>query len=76
MFCSKCGSQIPEGAAFCPNCGQTVGNRPEMEIHLRSGISRIPERISRADSIRAARASHIRRDRQARRRVPGAGRKL
>lgn len=29
MFCSKCGSQIPEGAAFCPNCGQTVGNRPE-----------------------------------------------
>ncbi len=29
MFCSKCGSQIPEGAAFCPNCGQTVGNQPE-----------------------------------------------
>ena len=29
MFCAKCGSQIPEGAAFCPNCGQTVGNRPE-----------------------------------------------
>ena len=31
MFCAKCGSQIPEGAAFCPDCGQTVGNRPENE---------------------------------------------
>lgn len=31
MFCSKCGAQIPEGAAFCPNCGQTVDNRPENE---------------------------------------------
>lgn len=21
MFCSNCGSQIPDGSAFCPNCG-------------------------------------------------------
>ena len=25
MFCMKCGCQIPEGAAFCPGCGQPVG---------------------------------------------------
>ena len=29
MFCSKCGSQIPEGAAFCVNCGQAVTHVPE-----------------------------------------------
>ncbi len=22
MFCSKCGSQIPDGVAACPNCGE------------------------------------------------------
>jgi len=25
MFCSHCGGQIPEGSAFCPNCGAPVG---------------------------------------------------
>lgn len=24
MFCNKCGSQLPEGAAACPNCGTQV----------------------------------------------------
>lgn len=24
MFCSKCGSKIPDGASFCPKCGQTI----------------------------------------------------
>ena len=24
MFCGKCGTQIPEGAAICPNCGTNV----------------------------------------------------
>ncbi len=32
MFCSNCGSTIPEGSAFCPVCGNpaggTGGNRP------------------------------------------------
>ena len=23
-FCSKCGNNIPQGAQFCPNCGQSV----------------------------------------------------
>lgn len=28
MFCSKCGTQVAETAAFCPSCGQTTGNAP------------------------------------------------
>ena len=30
MFCTNCGSSIPEGAAFCSSCGQAVnGQTPE-----------------------------------------------
>lgn len=25
MFCSNCGTQIPDGSAFCPNCGTKIG---------------------------------------------------
>lgn len=28
MFCSKCGTQVAETAAFCRSCGQTTGNAP------------------------------------------------
>ncbi|MHB8487508.1 MAG: RDD family protein [Candidatus Acidiferrales bacterium] len=28
MFCSKCGTQVADTAAFCPNCGQTTGSVP------------------------------------------------
>jgi len=28
MFCSKCGTQVADTAAFCPSCGQTTGNSP------------------------------------------------
>jgi|GEM_PF-6850132 len=24
MFCSKCGSELPDGCSFCPNCGKPV----------------------------------------------------
>jgi hypothetical protein len=27
MFCSKCGTQIAQGAAFCPNCGTPAGTQ-------------------------------------------------
>ena len=27
MFCYKCGREINEGAAFCPGCGASQGNR-------------------------------------------------
>lgn len=25
MFCSKCGTNVADGVAFCPNCGQATG---------------------------------------------------
>lgn len=25
MFCMKCGKELPDGASFCPSCGQQVG---------------------------------------------------
>jgi hypothetical protein len=28
MFCSKCGNQINEGVAFCPQCGTAVAGLP------------------------------------------------
>lgn len=28
MFCSKCGAQVADTAAFCPSCGQVTGNEP------------------------------------------------
>lgn len=32
MFCSNCGNQIPEGAAFCNSCGNAVNaNAPAVE---------------------------------------------
>ena len=24
MFCSECGTQIPEGSVFCPGCGKRL----------------------------------------------------
>ncbi len=31
-FCSNCGSQIPDGANNCPNCGSPVGGQPQVYI--------------------------------------------
>ncbi|MCM1539012.1 MAG: zinc-ribbon domain-containing protein [bacterium] len=27
MFCSQCGTQVPDNAAICPNCGANVGQK-------------------------------------------------
>ena len=29
MFCTNCGQQIPEGSAFCPNCGTRLSAAPQ-----------------------------------------------
>ena len=26
MFCNQCGMEVPEGGAFCPNCGNKMDN--------------------------------------------------
>ena len=28
MFCTRCGTKLPEGAGFCPGCGAPVDNSP------------------------------------------------
>ena len=28
MFCEKCGTQLAQGATFCPNCGTPVAGAP------------------------------------------------
>lgn len=32
-FCSKCGSTIPEGTAFCPNCGTAAGAVASLNVY-------------------------------------------
>ena len=29
MFCQKCGTQLPDGAAFCPVCGWSAARQPQ-----------------------------------------------
>lgn len=31
MFCTKCGAQLPENAAFCTACGAAVGDEPQQQ---------------------------------------------
>ena len=37
-FYAKCGTEIPEGAGFCPKCGMQVGALTKAEKEDRSGI--------------------------------------
>lgn len=34
MFCSKCGTKIPEGSAACPNCGNPVELQDNMQLEV------------------------------------------
>ena len=38
MFCEKCGTQIPEDAAFCPNCGASTSGEINPEITKKEKI--------------------------------------
>ena len=35
MFCNNCGTQLEEGAAFCPNCGSSVSVAPAPQLGLK-----------------------------------------
>ena len=39
MFCSNCGTEIPEGSRFCPSCGSAVGAAKEFSA------SKVSERV-------------------------------
>ncbi len=36
VSCSKCGSELPEGAKYCPNCGAVTGRTLVEEIEVES----------------------------------------
>ncbi len=36
-FCSQCGTQLTDGAAFCPNCGTAVGPAPQQKQAAQQG---------------------------------------
>ena len=53
VYCSKCGKEMPEDAAFCPNCGvrTRVGAEKGISIpmdEVREGLSEIGVEIERA----------------------------
>lgn len=56
MFCSKCGTQVAETAAFCPSCGQTTGNAPAAPrgIPLAPGGGFIPPSSEAVPPLRTA----------------------
>ena len=35
MFCDRCGTQLPETAAFCPSCGKAMRVTPMMPVRSR-----------------------------------------
>lgn len=42
MFCSKCGSQVANSAAFCPACGQSLGQPTGSQAAAPRGIPLAP----------------------------------
>jgi zinc-ribbon domain len=41
MFCSQCGTEIPEGSAFCHKCGSKTADSPAGTGQARSGPSSV-----------------------------------
>jgi len=40
MFCSNCGSKIPEDSAFCPNCGHKVGAKVDDTVEKKEPVKK------------------------------------
>ena len=44
MFCGKCGTQIPDGAAFCPSCGNTAGAQAPVTNEVQQQVNAAPKK--------------------------------
>lgn len=42
MFCTKCGASIPDGAKFCPTCGEAVVPSAEEKIPKKDSKPQVP----------------------------------
>ncbi|MDE6597407.1 MAG: zinc-ribbon domain-containing protein [Clostridia bacterium] len=45
MFCGKCGNQLPDGVAFCPNCGAKVIKEAESEAAATDAVVNAPQSV-------------------------------
>lgn len=52
MFCSQCGKEIPEGAAFCPGCGTSAN--PQSAPAAQAAAAPVPAQPSAASKIFAS----------------------
>jgi len=48
MYCTKCGSQNPDGATFCANCGQALSGAQSTGQDVRGGESPLHEHHEKA----------------------------
>ena len=57
-FCINCGTQIPDGSRFCPNCGAPVGANPQPQYQQPYQAPQQPQnqKMSYMDRVREARA--------------------
>ena len=54
MYCSKCGTELPESAAFCSNCGQRTGQAAAQTAEQEPVISAYDRQISGTEQEKAA----------------------
>jgi len=54
VHCAKCGTELPKGARFCPNCGTAVGKivREEFSVSADNLISKVKELIREGNITR------------------------
>lgn len=54
MFCSKCGKELNDGTAFCPECGTKLGNpiqsQPQKTVKVMLDPSEVVPHKETADS--------------------------
>lgn len=58
VYCSECGEELPEEAAFCPKCGSRTGEPLKEGVsipmdELREGLAEAGEEIEKALQIAA-----------------------
>jgi uncharacterized Zn finger protein (UPF0148 family) len=57
-YCNKCGSKLPDGAVFCPNCGvkavfEAAGSVSTPSEEVREAISRVSMEMEKAFNVAA-----------------------
>jgi len=51
MFCGKCGTQIPDGAGFCPSCGNATGAQTAAANNTTQVVTEAPKKKVSTNTI-------------------------